>query len=111
MDETPSLLGLLISAHRLPNISTTMEISGRLGADVNEPTNDGTTPIYIAAYNGHAAVVEILGRLGAYFNKPDNDGTTPTHIAAYDDHAGTVTWPSEQLFIWCSSIVIRCIDI
>ena len=65
MDETPSLLGLLISAHRLPNISTTMEISGRLGADVNEPTNDGTTPIYIAAYNGHAAVVEIMGRLGA----------------------------------------------
>ena len=87
-----------------------MEISGRLGADVNEPTNDGTTLIYIAAYNGHAAVVEMFGRQGAYFNKPDNDGTTPTHIAAYDDHAGTVTWPFEQLFIWCSSIVIRCID-
>jgi hypothetical protein len=34
---------------------------GRLGADVNSATVDGCTPVCLAAYDGHSAVIEALG--------------------------------------------------
>jgi ankyrin repeat protein len=37
----------------------------KLGADVNIPTNDGYTPVYIAAKNGDQDVVNLLKEYGA----------------------------------------------
>jgi ankyrin repeat protein len=34
-------------------------------ADVNVARNDGVTPLYVAAHNGHAEVVTMLGVAGA----------------------------------------------
>jgi ankyrin repeat protein len=38
------------------------------GADINEKTNDGSTTLHIASFNGHLAVVKYL---------KDNMGCTP----------------------------------
>ena len=53
-----------------------------LGADVNQATDDGVTPLFIGAQNGHEAVVRTLIEAGADVNKATDDGWTPLSIAA-----------------------------
>ena len=55
-------------------------------ANVNAATNDGTTPLDIAAQNGHLPIVQELLNNGAHVNAARNYGTTPLLIAAQNGH-------------------------
>ena len=57
-----------------------------LGADVNKANNDGLTPLYVGAQEGHEAMVRALIELGADINKASDKGVTPLHIAAQKGH-------------------------
>lgn len=52
--------------------------------------NEGRTPIWAAACNGHEDTVRALAQLGANINTPNNGGATPLWIAAQNGHAATV---------------------
>ncbi|KAL3881186.1 hypothetical protein ACJMK2_027643 [Sinanodonta woodiana] len=63
----------------------------RSGADVNEKSKDGMTPLAIAAFWGYAEVVELLLKCQANVNIA-NRGTmwTPLHCAAFQGHGKVV---------------------
>ena len=69
-----------------------MELVGLLieaGVDYDKATaDDGTTPLYIAAQNGHVELVGLLIEAGVDYDKATaDDGTTPLYIAAQNGHA------------------------
>jgi hypothetical protein len=51
---------------------------------------DGTTPVVVAAWNGHVSFVRYLGKLGADVNKADTAGLSPLFIAALNGHLDVV---------------------
>ena len=55
------------------------------------PKHDGATPAFIAAQEGHVAVLTELRRLGADLTTPLNDGATPAFIAAEKGHVAVLT--------------------
>jgi hypothetical protein len=61
------------------------------GADANTANHNGTTPVCIAAYNGHTETVRALVQeFGANPNTATNDGTTPVYLAAEEGLTETV---------------------
>eukprot|EP00438_Fugacium_kawagutii_P012241 Skav216857 [mRNA] locus=scaffold1042:88560:94433:- [translate_table: standard] len=60
------------------------------GADMNQATNDGAIPLFIAAHNGHIETVRFLVEAGADINQAMNDGATPVLIAAQNGHMEAV---------------------
>jgi ankyrin repeat protein len=52
------------------------------GADVNVRDANGASTLYLAAIEGHDAVIRLLLDHGADVNQPDNTGMTPLHAAA-----------------------------
>jgi hypothetical protein len=61
------------------------------GADASTADNDGSTPVLIAALNGHAETVRMLVKeCGADASTANNDGTTPVWIAAHNGHTATL---------------------
>jgi hypothetical protein len=64
-----------------------------LGADVNQSTKIGCTPVYIAALKGHLDVARCLvDDLGADVNQTTNDGSTPLMTAAARLHHDIVRY-------------------
>eukprot|EP01052_Picozoa_sp_SAG31_P025783 SAG31_NODE_2283_length_6016_cov_17.773872_2_plen_374_part_00 len=59
------------------------------GADVNQPRNNGWTPLLISAWNGHSETTKLLLAARADVNQPDNDGGTPLYISAQRGHSET----------------------
>ena len=57
-----------------------------LGANLDQPNDNGATPAYIAAQEGHHAVLHVLGQKGADLEAPKDDGFTPAYVAAQEDH-------------------------
>jgi ankyrin repeat protein len=58
---------------------------------VNKETNEGCTPLYIAAFKGHSSVVALLLEVdGVDVNKADNEGWAPLYIAARNGHSSVV---------------------
>ncbi len=52
------------------------------GADLNAARQDGATPLYIAAQEGHGEIVSDLVAAGVDLNAARQDGATPLYIAA-----------------------------
>jgi hypothetical protein len=62
-----------------------------LGANVELPDFDGSTPLWKVASNNNASILHILGNtLNANVNTPDCYGMTPLAIAASRGHVGIV---------------------
>jgi ankyrin repeat protein len=60
-------------------------------ADINEPYDNGLTPLFAAAQNGHLSLVWCMGKkLGADVNKAGYDGGTPLYVAAQNGDLGVV---------------------
>ena len=54
-------------------------------------TDTGMSPLHMAAWTGHDAVIAVLLSHGADVNHVTNDGLTPLHCAAYSDQEAVVT--------------------
>eukprot|EP00757_Euglenozoa_sp_SAG-D1_P016150 gene16150-4899_t len=63
-----------------------MELLLGFGAKVDQPNNNGATPLYIASYNGHTKYMELLLDRGAKVYQPNNNGATPLYIASQNGH-------------------------
>jgi ankyrin repeat protein len=59
-------------------------------ASVDQADDEGTTPLCVAAQEGHTAVVELLVRAKADLDKASNTGATPLKIAAQGGHTAIV---------------------
>ncbi len=56
---------------------------------------NGVTPMYIAAQNGHVEIVRVLLEAGADANKADEIGRTPMHVAARNAQSEVAVMLSE----------------
>ena len=54
------------------------EILLEYGADVNFPTDKGSTPLHAASYHGHEDIINLLISYGADINKKNEFGLTPS---------------------------------
>jgi len=60
------------------------------GADVNQPDNQGWTPLISAARQRHDDMINLLIELGADVSLAKSDGTTPLIAAASRDHVPSI---------------------
>ena len=60
------------------------------GVDKDKATNDGASPLLIAAENGHLAVVQCLLEHSVDKHKANNNGASPLLIAAQNGHYAVV---------------------
>ena len=59
---------------------------------MNQASDNGTTPLYIASEKGHAEVVSILlAKQGVNVNQTMNDGATPLYAASLQGHTEVVS--------------------
>ena len=73
--------------------ATTADVYAELdaGADVMARTEDGWTPLHVAARRGTPENIEVLLAAGADVMARDEDGNTPLHSAAgRNAHAGVI---------------------
>ena len=62
----------------------------KFGAHKDQATNDGRTPLFIAARKNHLDVVRLLVADGAHKDQATNYGATPLCIAAQEGHLDVV---------------------
>ena len=77
------------------------------GADKDKVMNEGASPLWMAAQEGHLAVIQCLLEHGADVNKTRTNGMTPLHAAALNGHAEVLTC----LMNWGASLTARDDDI
>ena len=66
------------------------------GADPNVVEKFGFTPLHLAAYLGHAAMVSFLVDNGGDVRRENNQGSTPLHLACKSGNKDVVAEPTEQ---------------
>ena len=59
-------------------------------ADLNKARDDGATPLYKAAQEGHIEVVNALLRAGANQNLATDNGLSPLSVAQLNGHTEVV---------------------
>jgi len=62
------------------------------GADVNQVTLNGATPLLISSENGHLQVVQYWIEHGADVNRGNNHGTTPLFMSSQNGHLPVVEY-------------------
>ena len=72
-----------------------------LGADVNEATATGWTPLHAAAYRGSDEIIKFLVEKGAKINVKNGCGRTPLSLASGAENDNLDTLPS-WVSVWRS---------
>ena len=76
----------------------------RGGASIDQASNNGCTPLYVASSQGHLEVVRELVRGGASINQASNDGRTSLFIASSQGHVEVVrellTAGADHTLVW-----------
>ena len=85
----------LISAAEIGDLNAVRNLLQQ-GADINESTSSGSTPIHAAAANSHLAIVRHLVQEGAEKENALDDDTTPLMIAAFSGHTAVVQYLADQ---------------
>ena len=49
---------------------------------MNQAANDGMTPLFIAAQQGHIDILRVLVKAGADLDQARDNGATPVNLAA-----------------------------
>lgn len=62
----------------------------RTQVPVNARTTNGTTPLHLAAWEGHISVINVLVALGAQLDSRTEGGYTPLHCAATSNHVDAI---------------------
>jgi cytohesin len=60
------------------------------GADVNKVNDNGMTPLYVGAQEGHEAILQALIEAGADISMATDTGWMPQYAAAKEGHAAVV---------------------
>jgi ankyrin repeat protein len=63
-----------------------MKLLVRFGADVNEPDDEGWTPLHKAVANDFAKAVELLSEEGADWSARHRSGVTPAELTRRQPH-------------------------
>ena len=85
-------LHIAANFHFTANLNS-FEMAGLLianGADVNQKSDDGQSPLHIAVRGGNDRLVELLIANGADVNAKDFEDYTPLHNAAWNGRLGVV---------------------
>ena len=71
-----------------------MELLLAEGAPIDAIGEHCSTPLHLAASNGHTAIVELLLTKGASAHSRNEEGNTPMHHAALNGHSdsGATPW-------------------
>ena len=77
----------LFNAAGQGNLEVVRALVTELGANVDQATQTGATPLGVAAQEGHLTVVcALVAELGANVDQAMQDGATPLYIAAQKGH-------------------------
>ena len=71
--------------------NTVSKISDKVKKEINNPNSDGRTPLFLAAMNGHTAVVKQLIAMNPSIDKKDNNGETALLAACWNGHKDAVS--------------------
>ena len=63
---------------------------------INYKSNDGKTPLYYAAQQGHVEAVKLLCQYNADINYQNKEGTTPLYVATQNNHIENVQFLLQQ---------------
>lgn len=86
-------LHLAANFHHTALDSNSLELARLLitrGADVDQKTDDGQSPLHLAVRSGNDRLVKLLIANGADVNARDFEEYTPLHSAAWKGHVGVV---------------------
>ena len=85
----------LIKAVQINNLER-VRLLVEQGADKDKGINNGETPLFVAAREGHFGVAQYLVEQGAELDKATNYGSTPLIIASIRGHLELVRYLLEQ---------------
>jgi ankyrin repeat protein len=86
-----------------------MKLLIKAGGNVNQATNDGCTPLFVASSKGNVALVKGLIEAGGNVNQHSNKDATPLFIASMHGHIDIVRLLLQQPNIDIHTLQIQMI--